>query len=120
MKVTKDQGINISLAAVLSWLPLIPVFWFLVKPVLVTAVSEAVAGDIQQQVASEVEPINNAFVALLQRDINSTKKEIATLEFRERQGDDWTEEDAAMLADMEIQLDALKEAKDALQAERED
>lgn len=114
-KITKEQGVHISIAAVLSWLPLIPVFWFLVKPVLISAVSEAVASDIQEQVSKEVAPINNAFVALLQRDINATKKEIAAERFRQRSDDTWEQDDAEYLADLEIQLDALEEAKAALQ-----
>ena len=73
------------------------------------------AEDIEQTVQASVEPINNAFVALLQRDINATKKDIAALKFRQRQDTDWTPEDAIYLADLEIQLDALEEAKEALQ-----
>ena len=61
-----------------------------------------------------MDPINDAFVALLQRDINATKKDIAALKFRQRQDEDWTVDDAEYLADLDIQLAALEEAKKAL------
>ena len=114
-KITKAQGFRMTVTMVLSYLPLIPVFWFLVKPILITAVSEAVADDIAEQVGHEVAPINSAFKILLQRDIDAKKREIAALEFKkvERNGD-WTAEDAEDLIDCKIELESLVAAKEEL------
>lgn len=110
----KERGIRIGINQLVTYITLIPVFWFILQPLLVNAMTE----DIKGIVAEQTEPINNAFVALLQRDINATRKEIAALKFRRDNppDDDWTAEDAAYLADLEIQMDALEEAKAALQA----
>ena len=113
---TKERGIRLGINQIVTYAGLVPIVWFIIQPILVDALAEEMQESIKQTVAAEVSPINNAFVALLQRDINATKKDIAALEFRERQGTDWTSEDAAYLADLEIQLDALEEAKSALQA----
>jgi len=112
----KEAGIRIGVNQLVTYASLVPIFWFIIQPILVDALAEEMQETIKQTVASQVDPINNAFVALLQRDINATRKEIAALEFRQRQDEDWTVEDAEYLADMEIQVDALEEAKTALQA----
>ncbi len=111
MKVTKEQGLHITLAGMIAFLPLLPIMWFIGKPII----STALAGDIQQAVQQQAQPIKNAFVALLVRDINKIKKEMAGLRFRQRQGTDWTVEDAEYLADLEIEVAALQEAKVALE-----
>jgi len=111
MKVTKEQGLHITLAGIVAFLPLLPIMWFIGKPVISTALAE----DIKSAAQEQAQPIKNAFVALLVRDINATRKDIAGLKFRQRQADNWTAEDAAYLADLEIQLDALEEAKVALE-----
>jgi hypothetical protein len=113
-EMTKEQGQRMTITAIVSYLPLIPIFWFIVKPILVNSVSEAMAGEVQQTVQQEVEPIANAFVALLLRDVNATRKEIAALKFRQRRQDDWTEDDAEYLAELEIELEALRDAVNAL------
>ncbi len=109
----KEQGIRIGINQLVTYVTLIPIFWFILQPLILNSMAE----DIKAIVATEAEPINNAFVALLQRDINATRKEIAALKFRQRSDDEWSEEDALYLADLEIELAALEEAKDALQAE---
>jgi hypothetical protein len=108
----KEQGIRIGINQLVTYVTLIPIFWFILQPLILNSM----AADIKAIVAEEAEPINNAFVALLQRDINATRKEIAALEFRQRNDDAWDEEDALYLADLEIELAALEEAKSALQA----
>lgn len=110
MSTAKEQGIRIGINQLVTYLTLIPIFWFVLQPLILNSMAE----DIKSIVAEEAEPINNAFVALLQRDINATRKEIAALEFRERTDDEWMEEDALYLADLEIELAALEEAKSAL------
>jgi len=112
MSTAKEQGIRIGINQLITYVTLIPVFWFILQPLILNSMAE----DIKQIVAEEAEPINNAFVALLQRDINATRKEIAALKFRQRNDEEWDEEDALYLADLEIELAALEEAKLALQA----
>ena len=111
----KERGIRLGINQIVTYATLVPIFWFIAQPILVNALAEEMQESIKQTVAAEVAPINNAFVALLQRDINATRKDIAALKFRQRQDEDWTVDDAEYLADLEIQLDALEEAKDALQ-----
>lgn len=112
MKITRAQAFRMTMTAILSYLPLIPVFWFLLQPVLITAVSEAVADDIKHQVDESVAPINSAFKILLQRDIDQKKREIAAFKNkRQFHADEWTSEDAEDLVDCEITLDSLIAAK---------
>ncbi len=113
----KEAGIRIGVNQLVTYASLVPIFWFIIQPILVSALAEEMQESIKQTVASQVDPINNAFVALLQRDINATKKEMAALRFRQRQDDNWTVDDAEYLADLEIQLDALEMAKAELLAD---
>lgn len=112
----KEAGIRIGVNQLVTYASLVPIFWFIVQPILVDALAEEMQESIKQTVATQVDPINNAFVALLQRDINATKKDIAAMEFRESNDEAWTVEDAQDLVEREIDLAALKEAKAALQA----
>jgi len=112
----KEAGIRIGVNQIITYAGLVPIFWFIIQPILVSALAEEMQQSIEQTVAKQVDPINSAFVALLQRDINATKKDIAALKFRQRQDEDWTVDDAEYLADLEIQLAALEEAKEALLA----
>ncbi len=113
-RLTKEHGYRMSLTVLLGYLPLIPVFWFLVKPVLISAVSTAVASDIQYEVQKQVAPINQAFVALTKQNISSLRKEIAREEFRKAAGVDWTVEDAEDLVELREDLEAAREALAAL------
>ena len=110
----KEAGIRIGVNQLVTYATLVPIFWFILQPLVMDAMAE----DIKVIVAEQTAPINNAFVALLQRDINATRKEMAALRFRRDNPpvDDWSAEDASYLADLEIQMDALEEAKSALQA----
>ena len=113
----KEAGIRIGVNQIITYAGLVPIFWFIIQPILVNALAEEMQQSIEQTVAKQVDPINSAFVALLQRDINATKKDIAALKFRQRQDEDWTVDDAEYLADLEIQFAALEEAKAALIAD---
>ena len=119
LTVSKDEGIRISVAAVLSWLPLIPVFWFIVKPILVTAVSEAMASDVAMQIQKEAAPIKGAFSVLILRDISYLRKEIAGMEFLRDNppADDWTADDAEDLVELQLELESMQAALDELKAE---
>ena len=114
-QITKQDGVNISLGAVLAWLPLIPVFWFIAKPILVSAVSDAVAEDIEQQISKQIAPLNGAFIALLQTEVATLKRQIAAKEFKRDNPPpgDWTSLDAQELVNDKL---ALKAAEDALVA----
>lgn len=109
------------MAAVLSWIPLIPVFWFIVKPILVTAVSEAMASDVAQQIQKEAAPIKGAFSVLILRDISYLRKEIAGMEFRRDNPpeEDWAAEDAEDLVDLQLELESMQSALSELRAEVE-
>jgi len=115
----KEAAGRIGVNQLVTYVGLVPIFWFILNPILVDALAEEMQETIKQTVASQVDPINNAFVALLQRDINATRKEMAALRFRRDNppNDDWTAEDASYLADLEIQLDALEMAKSELLAD---
>lgn len=115
MTSRKEHGINISASVIVSWITIGAFLWVFAKPLLVSSVSEAMGDEIKQTVAAEIAPLNGAFVALLQRDVNATKKEIAALKYRQRRATDWSPDDAVYLADREIELDALLKAKAALE-----
>ncbi len=115
MTPKSEHGLNISTSVIISWLTIGTFAWLFAEPLLVSAVSSALADDIKQTVADSVAPINGAFIALLVRDINATKREIAALKFRQRKATDWTADDATYLADKEIELAALESAKDSLE-----
>lgn len=108
----KERGIRIGVNQIVTYATLIPIFWFVAQPLIVDALAE----DIKKTVQTEVAPINNAFVALLQRDINRTKREIAILEYeRNNDSEAWTQAKAEELADKKIELSSLEDAKKALQ-----
>ena len=117
MTTIKEQGLNISLAAILSWIPLVPIMWFVVQPILVTAVSEAMADEIQIKIETSVKPLNTAFMVLIRSDITEVRKEIAAMKFRRDNPpvDDWTDRDAEDLVDLELEFEGLNEALAELQ-----
>ena len=115
MASNKEHGINITTSVIVSWLTIGAFAWLFAEPLLVSAVSTALADDIKQTVAQAVAPINGAFIALLQRDINTTTREIAALEFRQQRPQDWTADDATYLADKKLELKALEAAKMSLE-----
>ena len=115
MSTEQAKSISLSTLAstVSSLVVLVPVLWFIGKPLI----TDALADDMKQVVQTESVPIKGAFTVLLDRDINALRKEIAALKFRQRQGTDWTADDAEYLADLEIEIEALREAKEELKKE---
>ena len=111
----RDLSISTFFSAVASLAVVIPVLWYVGKPLI----SEALAEDFKQIAQENAQPIKSAFSVLLTRDINALRKDIAGLRFRQRQGEDWTADDAEWLSDLEIELEALKEAKEFLKEEAE-
>lgn len=103
----REVSISTIFSTVASLAVVIPVLWYVGKPLL----SEALAEDFKEIAQAQAQPIKSAFSVLLTRDINSLRKEIAALKFRQRQDTDWVQDDAEYLADLEIELEALREAK---------
>lgn len=96
---------------------MVPILWFFGQPILVSAVSTAMAEDIDEQIKANVAPLNAAFVVLVRKEIRELRKEIAAMEFRrdEPPMDDWTTEDATYLVDLRIELSDQEMALIALQ-----
>jgi hypothetical protein len=109
----REISISTIFSTIASLAVVTPVLWYLGKPLI----SEALAEDFKDIAQQQAAPIKSAFSVLLTRDINSLRKEIAALKFRQRQDTDWTADDAEYLADLEIELEALKEAKEKLEPE---
>lgn len=107
MSSYKEHGINISLNTVATLIPVLAVVWFLLKPAMI----EAIADDIDDKVAEQSAPLQNAFKVILKADIDDLKHSIALLEFREEHDSEhWEEEHAKLLASYKIELAALEEA----------
>lgn len=116
VKLSREITVSSVVSTVSSLIVLLPATWFVVKPFI----ADSLAEDIKQVVQDESEPIKGAFTILLELDINNTRREIAALEFRQRQGDDWTAQDAQDLASLKIELDALQAAREELDEEEEE
>lgn len=112
----KSISISTLASTVSSLLVLVPVLWFVGKPLI----TEALAEDFKKIAQEQAEPVKNAFSVLLTRDINNLRREIAGLKFRQRnEADEWTEDDAAYLAELEIELESLQDAREELDTEDE-
>lgn len=111
----RELSLSTVFSTVTTLAVVIPVLWYVGKPLL----SEALADDFKDIAQQQAQPIKSAFSVLLTRDINSLRKEIAALKFRQRAATDWTEDDAEYLADLEIELEALQDAKEELKDEEE-
>ena len=103
---SKAQGGRHLATLIISWVTVFGLGFPFVKPALVEAVSTAMAEEIEDTVKDTVAPINNAFEVLLTLQINTARKDIATMQFRQRQGVDWNSEDASDLTEKQIELEA--------------
>lgn len=114
----KEQGIRITGSVLLSWLGVGAAFWAVGEPLLVSAVSVAIAEDVQTQVQAEAAPIKSAFSVLILRDMTQLRQDIAALEFRRDNppGEDWTAQDALELVNRRLDLESLRMALTALNA----
>lgn len=114
MNITKarEESLTISLAAIVAWIPLIPLFWFVLKPLLINSVTEAIGGEIRETVQEEVAPMSNAFVVLLRRDTAALRRRIAQMEYKKdhEETEGWTMQDAKQLVDLRLQLEASQKA----------
>jgi hypothetical protein len=109
----REVSISTIFSTVASLAVVIPVLWYVGKPLI----SASLAEDFKQIAQDQAQPIKSAFSVLLTRDINSLRKEIAALKFRQRQDTDWEQDDAEYLADLEIELEALQEARAELKTD---
>ena len=107
----REISISTVFSTVASLAVVIPILWYVGKPLI----SESLAEDFKIIAQEQAQPIKSAFSVLLTRDINSLRKEIAALTFRQRRADDWTAADADYLTDLEIEIEALQEAKEKLE-----
>lgn len=116
MKIDKDIGIHISLATVGALLPVLLAAWFLIKPAVVQAVGDELQEQVQLTVAKEVQPINSALAIMLQNNIASIQRQIASLAFQRDfpPAGDWTDSDAQDLANLQLDLQSTTAALAAL------
>jgi sensor domain CHASE-containing protein len=107
---------DISVASVISLIPVLTVVWFIVKPSIVKAVGDELQEQVQQTVAKEVRPINRALTVILGNNADNLERQIAAMEFRRDfpPDDDWSNEDAQVLAQLKLDLRSAKAAKAAL------
>ena len=112
----KSISLSTIASTVSSLIVLVPVLWFVGKPII----ADALAEDFKQVAQEQAAPVKNAFSVLLTRDINNLRREVAGLKFRQSQGEDWTADDAAYLAELEIELESLRDAKAQLEQEDEE
>jgi hypothetical protein len=101
---------KLSVAALLAYLPLIPVFWFVAKPLITDALAEDLTSSVQQQVA----PIKGAFVTLLDREIRELTFEISKMEFAKENDEEWSAFNEQELTNMKLALAEAEEAKEEL------
>ena len=93
-----------------------PVTWVLVRPVLVSSVSTAMAEDISNTIDEKLAPLTGGFVAIITQNINRLRREITTLEYkRMNDTENWSSLDAQNLTNNLIDLDGQVSALAALQ-----
>lgn len=109
----KEHSIWVVIAAVASWIPIVPFMWYVFQPFLVQEVGAAMADQIQEQIQSEVQPLGTAFEVLIQRDIAELRRQIAAMEFRKDTGS-WTSQDAEDLVNLRLELESMQKALRAL------
>ncbi len=113
----REISVSTVLSTIASLAVVLPTLWFIGRPLI----SESLAEDFKQIAQEQAQPIKSAFSVLLTRDINYLRKQITALEFQRDNPpeDDWTAEDAEYLTELDIELEALNEARDLLEAEVE-
>jgi hypothetical protein len=106
----KQHGFQVSVSTVMTLAAVVPVLWFIGKPLLIEQISTAMASEFNDAIDEKQAPVQNAFKVLLQTEITKLRKEIAAMKYRQRNGEDWDGADAEYLAELEIELEALQEA----------
>ena len=116
MAASKEISLTTLASTVSSLVVLVPVLWFIGKPLI----ADALADDFKKVAQEQAEPVQNAFSVLLTREINNLRREVAALKFEQRNnGDEWTAEDAAYLEELEIELESLRDAREELKQEED-
>ena len=111
----KEKGVTVSLSTIATLIPVLAFVWFIVQPLLLTNISDAMADEIQQKMNAHSKPMESAFKVIIKGDIDKLKKSIALLEWRrDHEEDTWLEEHAALLAERKIELETMEEAHDLL------
>ncbi len=113
----REISVSTILSTLASLAVVIPVLWFIGRPLI----SESLAEDFKTIAQEQSRPIRSAFSVLLTRDINYLRKQITALEFQRDNppADDWTADDAEYLTELDIELEALNDARDELEEEVE-
>jgi len=106
----KSHGIS---ALVLTWLPLIPVFMFIGKPLIVDALAEDLTSSVQQQIA----PVKSAFITLIDREIRDLTFQVSKMEFAKVNDEEWNAFNEQELTNLKLALSEAKEAKQELKGE---
>lgn len=111
MKDLKDHTVPISISTLTSLGAAVSIVWFLIQPVMVAQVSNEISDTIDDKIDKQQRPIESAFKALLRQNIATTRRAIAMLEYRrDHQPETWTQENARLLEDRKLELQALQEA----------
>lgn len=119
LKLTKEQGFNVSLSAIVSLIVVGSSAWVIARPAITDAVASELKAEmraeIQETVQAEVAPMKAAQVVLLEQQVVQTQKQIAQLE-RVRAADPaaWAAQQANDLVDARAQLEAQQRALTAL------
>jgi hypothetical protein len=119
VKLTKEQGFNVSLSAIVSLIVVGSSVWVVARPAITSAVAgelkEEMREEIQSTVQTEVAPIKGAQVILLEQQVVQTQKQIAQLErIRAADPSTWSAQQANELVDARAQLEAQQRALSAL------
>jgi hypothetical protein len=111
IKVTKEQGVMVSLGTIMSVLVAAATSY----PVARAALSQEIKDQVREVTREENRPLINAFEITLQQNVNTLRKAIAALEFkRDMCGATpgcWTVRDAQ---DLTFARDDLRAAEEAL------
>lgn len=103
-----------------------PVSWYLVRPILVSSVSTAMAEDLKEdldqrdaalsaQMDTKIGPLVMGFEAIIVQNINSIRRSITSMEFRQQSDpSSWTAQDAQNLTQHRINLEGQQQALAAL------
>lgn len=113
----REISVSTLFSTMASLVVLLPTLWFIGKPLI----SESLAEDFKEIAQEQALPIKAAFSVLLTRDINYLRKQMAALEFRRDNppAEDWTADDAEYLTELDIELEALTDARELLATEVE-
>lgn len=115
VRLNREQGLNIGIGTIASFVAVMSVVWVLVKPAITDAVAQELRSQIQKTVKDvvndEVSPLGRAFAMSLRQDIRELRGDVTDLEFRKASAErtdsdvEWTVEDARELSRKRGQLE---------------